>query len=222
VNGLGTDQAVVTVSFVTANGASGAFFSGIGTGSTIPFFVVPPAQAQSTNYHQISVIASPAGSGAPTSFRYVFGFARAPTDRTVTLGPSLAATTVTSLATAPYLQLRAQVPSQSAYNGLAAATFSQTNRTVNVTRTAAFSGGAPANWTLDIPDLSAAGYDPTWALQRGAAVNWTAIAEGGDFLAFIGGVPADNAQIVAAGASGSTQAFVRFFRSYGIDPLRRP
>ena len=70
----------------------------------------------------------------------------------------------------------------------------------------------PANWSLDIPDLSAAGYDPTWGLRTGATVNWTVAAVGGDFLSFIGGVPADNAQIVAAGASGSSSSFLQLFR----------
>ncbi|WP_201773084.1 beta strand repeat-containing protein [Gemmatirosa kalamazoonensis] len=221
VNNLGTDQAFATVSFLTANGASAGFFTGLGSGNTLPYYAVPASQLQPSDIHQIAVIATPPGN-TPTSFRYVFTYLRTAGAQTVTLGPSLGATSVTSLATTPYLRLRAQVPSQSNYNGLATASFQQTGHTVTVTQTAAYTGTAPANWTLDIPDLSAAGYDPTWGLRTGAQTTWTVTAVGGDFLTFAGGTPQNNAQIVAAGATGSSSAFIQFLRSKSVVWMRKP
>jgi len=221
VGNLGTDQTFTTVAFRTSNGASAAFFTGLGGGSSIPYYGVPAAQLQAADIHQIFLIASPSATSL-TSFRAVYAFLHTPADVTLTLGPSLGATTVTSLGTTPYLRLRAQLPSASAYNAAATASYSQTGRTVNVTSTAGFSGSAPASWTLDIPDFSAAGYDPTWGLQTGAATNWTVTAVGGNFLALLGGTPADNTQILAAGASGSSNAFIQYLRSRGIQWMRKP
>jgi len=222
VGNLNGDQAIASVSFETANGAAAAFFSAVGTGSTLPYYGVPQAQLQSGDIHQVAVFATPAGTTA-ASGRFVYTFQRVPADLTVTLGPSLTGTTLSSLGTTPYLRLRAQIPSQSQYNGGAGIVFSQTNHTVTITAsTGFFSGTAPANWTLDVPDLSGAGYDPKWGLQTGVALNWTASAYGGQFLAFIGGAPPDGTQLLGATASGSSSAFIQFLRSRGIQLMRKP
>jgi hypothetical protein len=222
LNNLGGEQAFASVAFITANTASAAFYAGTGTGSTIPFYGVPTAQLATGDYHMLSVGAIPSSTAAPTSFRNVITFLRAATDRTVTLGPALSTPTVTSLATTPYLRLRAQFASQAQYNGMASAVYSQAARTASVTATAAYFGGVPATWSLDIPDLSAAAFDPTWGLRTGVRTDWSVIGFGGDFLAFAGGTPTDGAQVFQAMQSGTSTAFVRLLRARGIAlPSRR-
>jgi hypothetical protein len=208
-NNAGTDQTSTQMSFVTANGASAPFATALGTRpDRIPFAGIPDSLLQPGDLHAISVTASP-GGGA--SFRVAIllrHFATFDVD-TVTFGPPLNQPTVTSLATSPYLRLRAQLASQAAYNGVAHAEFAQTANSVSLASTASYANGAPANWVLDIPDLTAAGYDPTWGLKSGSSVNWLVIAAGGNVLPLLGATPVDGVSVVAAGASNSSAAFSR-------------
>ncbi|MBV9881284.1 MAG: hypothetical protein JO180_12345 [Gemmatirosa sp.] len=220
VNGLNGDEAFASVSFLTANGASAAFYAGAASaGGQVPYYALPTSQLAAGDLHQVVVGASPTTQN-PTTSRLAFAYFRAATDRAITLGPSLAAAGVTSLGTAPYLRLGATLPSQAAYNGLASATFAQATRSATVMATASYAGGAPATWSLQVPDLTAAGFDATWGLRTGVAVNWTVTAVGGDILAFAGITPTDGAQLQAATVSGSSSAFARFLRGRGV-ALRR-
>jgi len=60
-----------------------------------------------------------------------------------------------------------------------------------------------ANWVLDIPDLTSAGYDQTWALKSGTPLNWQVFAAGGNVLQLLGATPVNGANIVAAGVASS-------------------
>jgi hypothetical protein len=76
--------------------------------------------------------------------------------------------------------------------------------------TAAYLSSTPATWTLDVPDLSSAGYDATWGLKSGVGVSWgvnAVSALNGILLPFLGGTPVDNAQITGAGAADSSASF---------------
>lgn len=124
----------------------------------------------------------------------------------VSFGPRASGAAVTTVATTPYLRPRGQVASQTTYTAAAVAEFGQGNRTVAVAASAAYFGSAPATWTLDVPDLSAAGYDPAWALASGQATGWRVYAAGGDVLPFFGGNPLDNARMIIAGAQDNAIA----------------
>jgi hypothetical protein len=83
--------------------------------------------------------------------------------------------------------------------------YDQSNRSVTVSSTAAYAGGRPATWIVDVPDLTSAGYDPTWGLQAGNAVEWEVTGVGGtNFGSFLGAALVDNAQISAGVVVGST------------------
>jgi hypothetical protein len=85
--------------------------------------------------------------------------------------------------------------------------YDQPGRSLTMISTVAYAGGLPATWTLDVPDLASAGYDPTWGMQATSGVDWSVVGVGGDgFASFGGGAVVDNAQIVGAGAVGSTTA----------------
>jgi len=218
---LGGDQATISEGLVTATGATApfytasSFFNPTRNADVVQYPSFPDASLTPADLHGLGIVATPPGSD-PTSARFVYLLLRPPADPTVTqavtFGPSLGAATVTGLGGAPYPRLRAQVASQAAYGAAVAADYSQNDRAVSLSMTTSYAGGAPSTWTLDVPDLSAAGYDPTWGLHTGARVSWSVNAVGGNVLAFIGGTPVDGAQIIGAVVSGSTSASVQLLR----------
>ncbi len=198
---LGTDQGESEVSLITGNGPSDPYFSF--TEAPRPnlgfeFMGLPDAQLQAGDFHQVSVFVAPPSGG--TAYRFIQAIQHSVSVQTISLGPQLgAAAKVTTLGTSPYLRLRAQVPTQSTYNAGAGADFSQNSNSVSLLMTAAYAGAVSSTWTLDIPDLSGAGYDATWALKNGTGASWNVVAVSGNPLPFIGGPPVDNAQMVGAG-----------------------
>jgi hypothetical protein len=209
ISNLGAAQASLNTWLISANGESDSYYSYSGAGVNglgLPFYGLPDTLLRSGDFHFISA-AVPDGSGSAT-FRFAQILEHSPSVQTVTLGPQLgAATTVATLGTTPYLRLRASIPSQSTYTGGAIAEFKQSANAVSILMSAAYIGSAGATWTLDIPDLSGAGYDPAWALASGSGVSWMVNAVSGNVLPFVGGAPVDNAQLVGAGAQGSSSSF---------------
>ena len=209
-NNTGTDQTSLQVSFVSANGASAPYSTIQGSGpSRIPFPGLPDAVLQPGDLHLIDVTATPAGGGSSVREAILLRHSAKVDVDTVTLGPALNQPTVTSLGTSPSLRLRAQLASQASYNVAALAEFAQSANSVAVVATANYANGTPANWVLDIPDLTAAGYDPTWGLKSGLSVNWQVTAASGAVLPFFGATPVDGMGLVAAGVSNSSAAFSR-------------
>ena len=159
----------------------------------------------------MTLVAPPSGG---TAYRFIQAIQRSVSVQTISLGPQLgAAAKVTTLGTSPYLRLRAQIPTQSTYNAGAAADYFQNSNSVSLVVSAAYAGAASTTWTLDIPDLSGAGYNTAWALVNGTGVSWDVNAVSGNALPFIGGNPVDNAQIVGAGAQDSASTFAASSRT---------
>lgn len=209
-NNTGTDRTSVQTSFVTANGASAPFTTTVANRpDRIPFPGLPDSLLQPGDLHVISITATPASGSSFRAAILLRHFVTFDVD-TVTFGPTFNQPTVTSLGTSPYLRLRAQVASQAAYNVAAQAQFAQSLNSASVVSTANYANGAPANWVLDIPDLTGAGYDPTWGLKSGTSVNWLVSAGSGSVLQLFGAPPLDGAGIVAAGLSSSSASFSRF------------
>ena len=210
-NNLGTDQTSVEAQFITANGASQTYYQSPG-GQNFSSYYVPDSLLQTGDLHAITNFAAP--TSGSSSFRMAIELHHSAVQDTVTFGPSLSQPTVTTLGTSPYLRMRAQLPSQSAYNGVAVAKYSQNSNVVSVATTAGYTAGLPANWTIDIPDLTGAGYDATWGMKSGAA-DWQVAAVGGDFLPLLGGTPFDGARMTAAATNSSPTSQgqgVRFHR----------
>jgi hypothetical protein len=88
-----------------------------------------------------------------------------------------------------------QLAGQADYNAYATVNFTQDGgpafrRSASVSQTAAYGGGAPATWTLVVPDFSGvAGFDPAWGLRADATYTWDASAFGGSLVSVIGGTP---------------------------------
>jgi hypothetical protein len=207
IGNLGTDQALEEIGLTTANGTSASFFSSTpSTATTVPYYGVPDAKLVSGDLHSLTVLAFPGGSSPATS-RFATLYARSVANRTVTLGSTLGVPTITTVATSPYLRLRAQLTSHSEYNVLGGIVYTQgtgaTERTVNVLMTAAYAGGSA--YDLTIPDLSGvSGWNNAWGLQPGVSTDWTEIQSGGTFNYFFpGATPTDGATVVFATRTGT-------------------
>ena len=208
-NNTGTDQTSLEVSFVTPNGASAPYATGLANRpDRVPFPGLPDAVLQPGDLHAITITATPA-SGSSLRLAILLRHSATFDVDTVTFGPTLNQPTVTSLGASPYLRLRALLTSQAAYNVAAQARFAQSANSVSLVSTANYSNGTPANWLLDIPDLTSAGYDPTWGLKSGSSVGWQVFAAGGNVLPLLGATPVDGAGAVAAAVGNSAAAFNR-------------
>jgi hypothetical protein len=207
VTNRGGDSTIASVALVTKQGRSTDYYTTPPSPNDVNRYpALPSDRIQDGEYHLVSVFAT-ANPANPTSFRFTELLQHAPANRTITLGPPINPATVTTLGASAPLRLRAQVASQTDYNGAAEADYTQSDRSVSITSTAAYVGGLPTTWSLDVPDLSSAGYDPTWGLRAGQNVDWGVVALSADNLAsFAGGALVDNAQILGAASLGSTAA----------------
>jgi hypothetical protein len=218
---LGGDAIDVEASLVTANGPSAPYFFSnfLGPAGNSGFQGLPDSLLRPGDFHKVFIGAGPASG---TTFRFaelLIHSINTTQPLPISFGPRVTGANVTSLAAAPYVRLRGQVSSQSTYNSGAEAQFEQDLRTVTLDMTTTYLGSAPATWTLDTPDLSAAGYDPNWALKPGSGARWVMTAISGTVLPFLGGTPVDGAQIFGAGAQDSSSTFAAALRG---SRLRRP
>jgi len=212
---LGGDQFSLEASLITATGASVPYYSTtfLGAGGNTAFAAVPDSLLRSGDYHDIFISAAPATGNDYRAVELLIHSANITSPTSVSFGPRVSGIAVTTISTTPYLRLRGQAASQGTYTAGALARSEQGNRVVSVEVTAGYAGTAPATWTLDIPDLTTAGYDPSWALKSGQSIAWEVDEAGGDVLPFIGGNPTNNAQITIAGARQTSATF-------SVSPLR--
>jgi len=202
LNNSDVDQGAVSVALLTARGISSPYYTAPPNNQgRRRYFALPADQIQPGEFHVVSIFQSPPDDS--TKARFLQMVRAAPADETVTLGPALNLPTFTTLNAATPARLHAELFSQPEYGSAVSIDYKQPNRAVSLFRTAGSAGGTPAKWGLDIPDLSAAGYDPTWALQAGTVVKWTAAGLAGDIGAFLGAPITGNAQILGGLRTGS-------------------
>jgi hypothetical protein len=206
---LGGDQISLDASLRTATGPSVAYYSTtfLGAAGNTGFPAVADSLLRPTDFHDISISAAPATGNDYRVVEVLIHSANVTTPTSISFGPRASGVAVSTISTAPYLRLRGQTAAQGTYTAGAIAHSAQGNRNVSVGMTAGYLGSAPATWTLDIPDLTAAGYDPAWALKSGQSTAWEVDAVGGDVLPFVGGNPINNAQIMIAGTQNPGASF---------------
>jgi hypothetical protein len=217
LSNLAGDRSSVSESFLSTNGSSETFFESIGSFNAasatdfVPFYTLPDSLLAADDFHSLFIAAEPQG-GNTNSGRFAILLLHTSASQiagSVTFGPKLTTPTVTSLGATPNVRMRVQLPLQTAYSAAASAGFSQgDNIVVNVTVTAGYSSGAPATWTLDVPDLSSAGYDAAWGLKNDSPVTWNVVGLGGSVLPLLGASPVDGMVAVAGivfSPSASTQ-----------------
>ena len=109
------------------------------------------------------------------------------------------------------------LPLQGEYARLVHAEFEQSDRAASISATSGYTGPTTA-WDVSVPDLSAAGFDPGWALRSGQSTEWTVEASGGTFLPELGAAPVDGSVLRYATRTGTTSASLR---ALGAPTLRR-
>ena len=160
----GNDLVSLVSEVITENGTSHRLMEFSGASADAASFVsLPQSVRLSSDRHVLSAYTS---GGAGT--REVVGYFTTPGNRTVTFGPNLNTGTFSVLAAAPMVRPRATIASQSEYGDAMQATFSQSAshgfRMITMLTSLRFRGSLPATWELEMPDLSAAGYDSDWGL----------------------------------------------------------
>lgn len=206
---LGGDQISVEAALLTATGPSVSYFTTTvlnPAGNTL-FAAVPDSLLRPGDYHDVFISAAPATGNDYRAIELLIHSANITTPTPVSFGPRVSGIAVSTIATTPYLRLRGQAASQGTYTAGAIAQAGQGHRIVSVGMTAGYAGAAPATWTLDVPDLTPAGYDPAWALKTGQSTGWEVDEVGGDVLPFIGGNPTNSAQITIAGSRQTSASF---------------
>jgi hypothetical protein len=180
INGVGSDPWSMTVSTVT--GAQGTIWisSDTSTGGgniAVPYQGWPASLQVAGDYNELMFESQSSFRGLAHNFANV-------SNRSITLGPTLSTPTITTLATSPATRLRAQLPSQSAYpslfnlevwqqgTGSSDCSICNAERAYDVIASAAYFGGTPVTWDLEMPDLSGASYLSTYGIQTGVALQW--------------------------------------------------
>jgi hypothetical protein len=159
----------------------------------ISLFFVPADKMQPGDLHEVYVDATEAtGSIGQGQVDYVAAVG----DRSIALGPALAAATVTMHGSGEYSRPRATFASQSEYATVALARFVQATlgASVFVTLVAsdAYHGGAPTTWDLAVPDFTGtAGFNAAWMLRPGVSTQYLTQAMGGSNALIFGAAPVD-------------------------------
>jgi hypothetical protein len=206
VDGLGTEGATSGTRLLTSHDELDiALLTNLSTDVTRPYFALPETQLRAGELQVVTAATTAATTG---SARLTSLYFRAPTDRTLTLGPPIIQPTFTTVATAPAVRLRAVFVPQNAYDRAAIISYQQDSTVfVAIRMTAAYSVLSGNGYDLVVPDLSAAaGFDPAWALRPGGTLFWSAVRIGGTLGLGADAVPTDGAIQRTADLTGTIPA----------------
>jgi hypothetical protein len=157
----------------------------------ISLYFVPAANMQSGDLHEVYADATQAnGTVGQGHVEYVATVG----DRSIALGPPLAAPAVTMHGSGEYSRPRATFASQPEYATVALARFVQSTLASDVFVTLiasdAYHGGTPATWDLAVPDFSGApGFNNSWMLRPGVSTQYLTEGFNGPSRILFGGAP---------------------------------
>lgn len=184
INGVAGGEAVNVSNTFFTNTQS---FGGLGNfpmtgGNMVNIFTVPSAKTVAGDLQMISANASTTSGSLTTTLRSIAAIYRDPANQVVTLGPLLSTPTITVAAAAPYARLRTQLARQAEYESFWSINYSQAGisaqRSVAMTMTPGYMGGASA-FDVTIPDFSGlAGWQNTWGPQTGVNTIWNSVGTG--------------------------------------------
>ena len=182
VNNAGSGLLTVFAAFQTNAATFGGFSFGTLFGGTNPYTVygVPASLTRAGDFHLLQATSTVIQNNEPVESRTATRFNQNLTTGTLTLGPSLAQPTYTSVATSPYARIRARGPWQSEYGDQVFANFQQqtsgTSRNWTVVVTRAYSGSS-GEYEAEVPDLnSVTGWDSAWGLRTGIQLSTSVFA----------------------------------------------
>jgi hypothetical protein len=206
---LGTDVGYTFTSYFTAagSGSTGAALFSLPNPGTGPFkyYGVPAAKQVAGDLHEAFVFGLPSLQSTD-QFRFAGLYFKDATDRTVTLGASLNAPTVSVVASAPYARLRATGTIQAAYSKSISVSYTPETAAGNTATIGASEGYLAGSGTYDftIPDFTAvAGWDNAYGLKAGVLTRWTVSGITFTGIGFGSGTPVEGSTFQAAARSGT-------------------
>ena len=162
------------------------------SGSAV-YFSVPAAKLVAGDLHELLIDAYQASAFLGRTMRSYFVN---PGDRTETLGGFVNVPLINSITSSPYVRLRARIDAQAEYNGAVEIRFVQQPsasdvRVVELMTSSGYLAAAPTQWDLVVPDFTGvSGFNGTWMLTQGSAVQVTLFAYGGRTDLLHGALPA--------------------------------
>ena len=191
-NGIAFDQFSITNTFWTGTNTYGTISASQPTTSAT-VYSVPAAKLQPGDMHELVVEAN-----QPNFFsgRVNVTYVAALTDRTEALPPTLSSPTISTLATAPYVRLRGQLPVQAEYPAATRFIYFQDgggtgpHRLLYLVLTKGYLGATPAStWDVVVPDFGVLfGFNNNWMLSTSSVV-FQAEAYAGQGQVLFGAVP---------------------------------
>jgi hypothetical protein len=210
IGNLGTDAASALSYYFTSAGSGSVgqplFISGVPSAGPFTYVGVPASSQAAGDLHLVQAQATPNGQTFD-QFRYAAIYFKDPTARTVTLGASLTAPTVSVAATTPYARLRATATIQAEYNKFVNLVFSQASasgsRTVSMLATTSYLNGLSA-YDFTVPDFTGvAGWDNNWGPKTGTQTTWFVSAYGYTGVGFGSANPLEGSTFTGAGRTGT-------------------
>lgn len=225
VGGTNGEPTMLLMSYITdpASGPTLAtllYNTNLGLATAAPLYLVPFTLQRDTDLHELSLFTGPApDAGVPNvSGRRITKFFSAPAIERLTLGAPLTIPASTPIAGSPS-RFRMQAPLQAEYRNFYVAEWIQLSnfsptRAVALVITSAYAGGA--GWDATVPDLTAAGWDPSWGLRAGVETGTFFSAEGSTFPTTVPSGAKDHGIVMSAsrttlptGATGAGSSAMR-------------
>lgn len=184
INGIASgEQVAASNTFITNTQSFGSLGAiSLVTGSTLNLNIVPSSKTAAGDVQAIAVNAATISGSLATQIRSVTAVFRDPANASVTLGAAVNTPVISTLATAPYARLNAQVTRQTDYQDSWIANFSQfataSRRTVNITMSAGYAGSG-TSLDLRVPDFTGvSGWQNTWGPITGNLTQWNVAMTG--------------------------------------------
>jgi len=178
VNGITTGELVTSSNtFMTSTQSFGSLgATTLTSGNSHTMRIVPAARTASGDVQMIATNAVTFSGAITSQIRSVTNVFRDPANLSITLGAAVNTPTISTLATTPYARVRAQAQRQSDYQDFWSTNLTQNapgqQRTVSITMTAGYVGGAS---TIDmaVPDFAGvSGWQNTWGPLAGVSAFW--------------------------------------------------
>lgn len=182
---VGADQAFVGSVIQFASGTEANYVGDLfATGNTRIFYGIPTALLAPGDLHAALVVASSNNAGMPTTQdqRLLYSYFRTVADRTLTLGPSLAAVTLSSSTSGGLARPKAKANFQAEYADAFGVTFSQNSgaRTVTISALRGYFAGGGSEFELETPNFAGIdGFNTAWGLLSGVSTSAEVSAIGG-------------------------------------------
>ena len=207
LNGTSGEPATLSMSYITdvsalPSRAVSLYSADLGSAASAPLYTVPFPLQRDGDLHDLTLLVGPVPNAgdANVSERRLTAYFSGPQNQTLTMGPPLAIPTTTAVAGSP-TRYSVQAPVQAGYDHFYVAEWIQSPnlRLVALLTTSAYAGGAA--WDVTIPDLTSAGWDPSWGLRANFPTTTFFSGEGSTFPTTIPSGSKDRGIVTSASRS---------------------